>query len=564
MLRPRSALGSIALAAMATAGLSARASAKPAPQPDVPLMRQVISALSADTMEGRGPATAAEPRVLDYIIAQFKAAGLRPGNKGQWLQDVPTVSITGSQFTPLTVTGGKEPLSFQPVRDFVAFSYRAVPQTAIQDADLVFVGYGIRAPELGWDDYAGLDMKGKIAVVLVNDPDYTASDEKGLFKGRRMTWYGRWPYKYEEAARQGARGVLIVHDTFPAAYGWNVIESTSTRNFIQTPNNGMDQTEANGWIQKATAEKIFAAAGQDFAALSAAAARPGFKAVPLGLKASYGFANQVKTSVSHNVVGLLPGKAAANEVVLYSAHWDHLGRCKPDARGDDICNGAVDNATGVAGIVALAKAKANAQAGPARRSQAFVALTLEESGLLGSEYYAANPVFPLAKTVGGVNLDALSPGGRARDMSMSGGEKSDLNAMFRRHLAALGLTQSPEANPERGGYYRSDHFSFAKRGVPVYSFGRGDDLEVGGKTAGEAASEDYTRNRYHQPSDQYTPDWDMSGIEQEVSLAYRLGRELADGTMWPNWLPTDEFRAVRDASRAGVGRAGAGAKAKAK
>lgn len=552
MIRLRSILGSVALGTLALAGLPGGAAAKPLARAaiDVPLMRQVIATLADDAMEGRGPATPAEPRVLDYIISQFKAAGLKPGNKGQWLQDVPTVSITGHDFAPLTVTGGKEPLSFTPVKDFVAFSYRAVPQTTISEAELVFVGYGIRAPELGWDDYAGLDMKGKIAVVLVNDPDYTASDETGPFKGRRMTWYGRWPYKYEQAAKQGARGVLIVHDTFPAAYGWNVIESTSTRNFIQTPNNGMDQTEANGWIQKGTAEKIFAAAGQDFAALSAAAARPGFKAVPLGLKASYSFGNTVKTSISHNVVGLLPGKTAPGEVVLYSAHWDHLGRCKADASGDDICNGAVDNATGVAGIIALAKA--HAQAGPARRSQAFIALTLEESGLLGSEYYAANPVFPLARTVGGVNLDGLSPGGRARDFTMTGGDKSDLNAMFRKHLAALGLKESPESNPERGSYYRSDHFSFAKRGVPVYSFGRGDDLEVGGKAAGEAAAEDYTRNRYHQPSDQWSPAWDMSGMDQEVTMAYRLGRELADGTMWPNWLPTDEFRAVRDASRSGT------------
>ena len=558
MIRLRSALGSLALAGVALAALTAPVAAKPgsktaaaaAPALDVPLMRQVIADLASDAMEGRGPATPAEPRVLDYIIGQFKAAGLQPGNKGQWLQDVPTVSITGSQFSPLTVTGGTTPLRFEPVKDFVAFSYRAVPQTAISDAELVFVGYGIRAPELGWDDYAGVDIKGKIAVVLVNDPDYTASDETGPFKGRRMTWYGRWPYKYEEAARQGARGVLIVHDTYPAAYGWNVVASTSTRNFIQTPNNGMDQTEANGWIQKATAEAIFAAAGQDFAALSAAAARPGFKAVPLGLKASYSFANTVKTSISHNVVGLLPGKGAPDETVLYSGHWDHLGRCKPDATGDDICNGAVDNATGIAAIVALAKA--NAAAGPARRSQAFIALTLEESGLLGSEYYAANPVFPLARTVGGVNLDGLSPGGRARDFTMSGGEKSDLNALFRKHLAALGYVEAPEGNPERGGYYRSDHFSLAKRGVPVYSFGRGSDLEVGGKAAGEAAAEDYTRNRYHQPNDAYSPDWDMSGMVQEVDLAYRLGRELADGTAWPNWLPGDEFRAVRDASRAGA------------
>ncbi|WP_254514875.1 M28 family metallopeptidase [Novosphingobium sp. G106] len=521
------------------------------PQIDVPLMKRVVERLSADDLEGRAPSTAVEPKVLDTIIAAFKAAGLQPGKDG-WLQDVPTVEVTGSHHSPLAITGGTAPLSFAVGKDYVANSYRLLPRTDIQGAELVFVGYGINAPELGWNDYAGIDMHGKIAVILVNDPDYQTEGEQGLFKGRRMTWYGRWPYKYEEAARQGAKGALIVHETFPAAYGWNVLQSsgTSPQYFVQSPNDGMDQTEVNGWIQLPVAQKIFAAAGKDFAGLSAAARQKGFKAVPLGLKASLSFDNAVRRSVSHNVVGVLPGTTRPDEYVLYSAHWDHLGHCTPDASGDDICNGAVDNATGVAALTAIAKA--SAAAGRAPRSQVFLAVTLEESGLLGSEFYARHPVYPLAKTVGGVNMDALDPGGRARDYSLTGGDKSDLTALFRAALADMGLKETPEDHAERGSYYRSDHFSFAKRGVPMFDLSRGTDLFVGGKAAGDAAHEDYVKNRYHGPNDEYSPDWDWSGITEDVTLFYRLGHDLAISSAWPNWHPDDEFRRVRDASRATV------------
>lgn len=521
------------------------------PQIDVPLMKRVVERLSADDLEGRAPSTAVEPKVLDTIIAEFKAAGLKPGKDG-WLQDVPTVEITGSNQSPLTITGGPAPLSFTVGSDYVANSYRLVPRTDVRDAELVFVGYGINAPELGWNDYAGVDMHGKIAVILVNDPDYQTEGEQGPFKGRRMTWYGRWPYKYEEAARQGARGALIVHETFPAAYGWNVLQSsgTSPHYFVQPANDGMDQTEVNGWIQLPVAQKIFAAAGKDFAALSAAARQKGFKAVPLGLKASVSFDNAVRRSVSHNVVGVLPGTTRPDEYVLYSAHWDHLGHCKADASGDDICNGAVDNATGVAALAAIAKA--SAAAGPTPRSQVFLAVTLEESGLLGSEYYARHPVYPLARTVGGVNMDALDPGGRARDYSLTGGDKSDLTALFRKALADMGLRETAEDHPERGSYYRSDHFSFAKRGVPMFDLSRGTDLFVGGTAAGDAAHEDYVKNRYHGPKDEYSPDWDWSGITEDVTLFYRLGHDLATSSAWPNWHEGDEFRRVRDASRATV------------
>ncbi|SFF90748.1 Zn-dependent amino-or carboxypeptidase, M28 family [Novosphingobium sp. CF614] len=522
--------------------------ASAAPDISVDLMKQMTQRLSADDFEGRAPSTAVEPKVLDYIVAQFKAAGLQPGNHGEWLQTVPTVEITGGGYTPLTVAGGAKPLSFGFGDQYVAASYRVAPQTRIKDSELVFVGYGIDAPELGWNDYAGVDMHGKTAVILVNDPDYANETQEGPFKGRRMTYYGRWTYKFEEAARQGATAALIVHDTFPAAYGWNVVNSswTGAQYYVQKANDGMDQTAANGWVQKPVAEAILAAAGKDLAALTAAAKQKGFKPVPLGLKASFGFDNAIRKSASHNVVGVLPGKIRPDEYVLYSAHWDHLGRCTPDATGDDICNGAVDNATGVAALTAIAKAET--QAGPAERSQVFIALTLEESGLLGSEYYAANPIYPLDHTVGGVNMDALLPAARSRSYAMTGGDKSDLTAIFREALAGEGLAEVPEEHSERGHYYRSDHFSMAKRGVPMFDISRSTDVFEGGKEAGEKIAQDYTDNRYHAPSDEYSESWNWDGIVEDVNLYYRLGRALADSDAWPNWHEGDEFRAIRDKS----------------
>ena len=543
---------------LATLAIPAAAQAKPAAVPAVtpvalnqPALVEMVKTLSSDEFEGRAPGTAGEEKTVAYLIERFKTAGLQPGNKGSWTQDVPIVEMTATNVAGLAITGGKQTMLFAPGKDFVAGSYRAVDRTAIADAELVFVGYGINAPELGWNDYAGVDMKGKVAVILVNDPDYAATTEEGPFKGRRMTYYGRWTYKFEEAARQGARGALIVHDTFPAAYGWNVVESswTGAQYFVQKANKGMDQTEANGWIQKPVAEAILQAAGQDLTQLTAAARQRGFKAVPLGLKASLNFDNQLRTAMSKNVIGILPGKKRPDEYVLYTGHWDHLGRCKANAQGDDICNGAVDNATGTAMLAVLAEA--NAKAGAADRSQVFLAVTLEESGLLGSEYYAANPVYPLARTVGGVNMDALSPGSRSRDFQVVGGDKSELTRYVTAATKAMGLTQSPESDIERGYYYRSDHFSMAKRGVPMFNLGRGSDWVNGGKEAGAAAAQRYNQDAYHGPEDEFDPNWDWSGMIQDGELLYRLGRSLAMSTDWPNWHPTDEFRAIRDKSLKG-------------
>jgi Zn-dependent M28 family amino/carboxypeptidase len=387
-------------------------------------------------------------------------------------------------------------------------------------------------------------------IILINDPDYANKDLKGPFNGRAMTYYGRWTYKYEEAARQGAAAAIIIHDTFPAAYPWGVVVSSWTGPQIgfDEPGNHMDETAANGWITGEAAAKLMASAGKDLAKLKIAAAKKGFKAMPLGLTASLTLENNIKRQLSRNVVGILPGKTRPDEYILYSAHWDHLGICEP-VKGDNICNGALDNASGTAGLIALAEA--HAKAGGAERSILFLAVTAEESGLLGSEYYAANPIFPLGKTVGGINMDGLNMLGRTRDVIVVGPGKSELEPMLAGLVGAQGRVVAPEPTPEKGFFYRSDHFSFAKLGVPMIYYDSGEDLLVGGVAAGRAASEDYTVNRYHKPQDEYDPKANWDGAIEDLTLNYQLGRILADGNMWPNWYPDAEFRGARDKSRMG-------------
>nr|WP_235512507.1 M28 family peptidase [Sphingomonas sp. Leaf17] len=522
----------------------------------VETLKTVTQVLSSDAYEGRAPTTPAEDNTIAYIADQFAKAGLKPGNNGSWYQDVPMVEITAQDVRPFTFTGGTTPVTMAYRADMVAGTYRVVPRIEVTDSPVVFVGYGINAPEKGWNDYAGIDVRGKTVVILVNDADWQTMTRAGPFEGRAMTWYGRWPYKYEEAARQGAAAAIIVHDTEPAAYGWSVVQSSWTGPQLELDEKGdhLDQSQVIGWMQKASAETLFASAGKDFAALSAAASRKGFKAVPLDVKFSTGFTNAIRRQASKNVIGVLPGTPAAqggapSDYVLYTSHWDHLGRCDA-VKGDDICNGALDNASGIAGLVALAQAQA--KAGPAKRSIAFLAVTAEESGLLGSRYYAEHPVYPLARTVGGVNMDVLNVRGATRDFVLTGAGKSQIEDMAKGLAAAQGRTISPEANPERGSYYRSDHFSFARLGVPMLAGGSGEDLVKGGRAAGHAATLDYIANRYHKPQDEYDATWDWSGAVQDLDLYYWLGRTLANGTTWPNWYPTAEFRGVRDRSRAGV------------
>ncbi|MBC9034076.1 M28 family peptidase [Sphingomonas sp. JC676] len=529
---------------------STSAQAQTAPDISVDTLKEVTKTLSSDAFEGRAPATPAEDKTVAYMIERFKAAGLQPGNHGSWVQDVPLVQITASNVAPLTFTGGKTPVSLAYRKDTVLGTYQVVPHVSVKDSDVVFVGYGINAPERGWNDYASVDVKGKTVVILVNDPDWQMMTLDGPFGGRAMTYYGRWTYKFEEAARQGAAAAIIIHDTEPAAYPWGVVESSWTGPQLEqdTPGDHMDQSKAIGWIQQDSAKALFASAGKDYAALIEAAKHKGFKAVPLGVKASVSWDSAIRRQASKNVIGILPGTAKPDEVVLYSAHWDHLGHCAP-VKGDDICNGALDNASGSAALVALAEA--HAKAGPAKRSLVFLSVTAEESGLLGSKFYAENPVYPLAKTVGGVNMDGINIIGPAKDFVLVGVGKSELEDMVKPFVAAQGRVIVPEPSPEKGGYYRSDHFSFAKLGVPMLYGESGEDLVKGGKAAGHAASKDYTTNRYHKPQDQYDPNWDWSGGIQDLAIYYGLGRQLAEGSAWPNWYPTAEFRAVRDKSRLG-------------
>lgn len=525
------------------------------PTPAIPpisleTLKEVTRTLASDEFQGRAPTTPGEEKTVAYLAQHFQQAGLQPGNEGSWFQDVPLVETIATP-TPLRVTGGTEPLTFEWRKDMVANSYQVQPSISLDDSDMVFVGYGINAPERGWNDYAGVDVKGKTVVILVNDPDYQTPATEGPFNGRAMTYYGRWTYKYEEAARQGAAAAFIVHDTEPASYGWNVVQSswTGPQYNMDAANNHMDQSKVIGWLTNDAANRLFAAAGKDLGQLSAAAKQPGFKAVPLGLEASIGLENEIKRAASKNVVGILPGTTRPNEYVLYTAHWDHLGICDADATGDNICNGALDNATGTAGLVALAEA--HARAGRPERSIVFLAVTAEESGLLGSKYYAENPIYPLARTVGGINMDGLNIVGDTRDFVVIGKGKSELEDYLQRATDAYGLTLKNEPTPEAGYFYRSDHFSLAKLGVPMLYAEGGEDLVNGGIAAGRAAAADYRANRYHQPSDEFDPNWDWTGAIRDLQIYYRIGRELAETDAWPNWYEGDEFRAIRDRSRAG-------------
>ncbi|MGZ8345935.1 MAG: M28 family metallopeptidase [Allosphingosinicella sp.] len=517
----------------------------------LPTLQRVTQQLSSDAFEGRAPGTAGEEQTVELLAREFERAGLQPGNNGSWYQDVPLVEISAQGSPRLAVTGGAQPLAFNYRTDMVAASYRVQPRVEVANSDIVFVGYGINAPERGWNDYEGLDVRGKTVIILVNDPDWSAPTLEGPFNGRAMTYYGRWTYKYEEAARQGAAAAFIVHDTVPASYGWNVVENswTGPQLYMQSADGGAAQTAANGWLTNDAARRLLAAGGQDLDALTRAAQQRGFRPVPLtGLRASLSLDNQIRTAASRNVVGILPGTTRPDEYVLYTGHWDHLGLCREEGE-DRICNGAVDNATGTAALVALAEA--HARAGRPERSIIFVAVTAEESGLLGSAYYAANPIYPLARTAGGINIDSLTMHGDARDFYAVGAGKSELDAYLQRAAAAEQLALTAEPSPQAGYYYRSDHFSMAKLGVPMVYAKLGPDLVNGGRAAGDAWQSDYRANRYHGPADEFDPNWDWNGALKEMRVFYRIGRELADGGEWPNWYQGDEFRAIRDRSRAG-------------
>jgi Zn-dependent M28 family amino/carboxypeptidase len=509
--------------------------------------RAHVERLSSDDFEGRAPGTRGEQKTVAYIEAQFRAAGLEPGMGDSFVQAVPVIEIQAQPDPAMTVRGTRGRLELRNADDFVVWTRRPVPESRVTDAELVFAGYGIVAPEYDWNDYAGLDVRGKIVLVLVNDPGYATQDPY-LFTGNAMTYYGRWTYKFEEAVRQGAAGLLVIHETGAAGYPWDVPRNGAAKpQFdLEIADYASQRLALEGWITHDAAARVLALAGEDYAALKEAAARPGFRSLPLGLTASIGVRNEVSERTSYNVVGMLRGRASPDEAFVYTAHWDHLG-VVPGA-GDTVYNGAADNATGVAALIEISRVFAATRPRP-RRSVLFVAVTLEESGLLGSEYFASHPPLPVAKMAGGLNMDNLAPIGPARDVVVVGFGASDLDDYLRRAAEQRGRTLAPEPTPEKGLYYRSDHFNLARQGVPMLYPKAGIDLVNGGPEAGRAWLAAYVANHYHKPSDEYDAAWNVDGTLADLALYYDVGRAVANESGWPQWREESEFRAIREASR---------------
>jgi Zn-dependent M28 family amino/carboxypeptidase len=505
-------------------------------------IKQHIAVLANDSLQGRKPFSVGEEKTIAYIAAQFKKVGLEPGNNGSYFQDVPMVEIKLADVPTMQISG-KTNLKMEAGVNFVAATRREVPAVELKNSPLVFAGYGIVAPEYKWNDYANLDVKGKTVVVLVNDPGFQAPEK--FFKGDTMTYYGRWTYKYEEAARQGAAGVIIVHQTEPASYGWQVIQNsfTGSKLYLQQANKHMDRCQFEGWINEETAKKLLANAGitED---MRAYARKKDFKAVPLNSSVSVSLKNKLKYSTSHNVIATLKGSTTPNEYVLYSAHWDHFGISKPVA-GDSIYNGAVDNASGVAAVLSIAKLFTQQKEKP-KRSVVFLCVTAEEQGLLGSEYYGTHPVYPLNKTVADLNLDALSDFGETSDFSITGKGQNDLDDYVVELTKPNGWTVVGDTKPSSGSYYRSDHFNFAKVGVPALDLHNGATAIGYDEAWGKAKLKEYNEKRYHQPSDSYSDTMNTKGMAQTTELLFKLGYKLSNETTFPGWKAGSEFKAIRD------------------
>ncbi|MGH8114842.1 MAG: M28 family metallopeptidase, partial [Rhodanobacteraceae bacterium] len=503
--------------------------------------RAYDKAISSDYMDGRKPGTVGGDRATAYIVAQFKKLGLEPGNHGSWFQKVPTVStaLQDRNAIKLDVAEGGGTQSFAFAKDMVAVTLQAKPHVAIKDSDIVFVGYGIDAPNWQWNDYKNLDVKGKTVVVLVNDPGYATGNAK-LFKGKSMTYYGRWTYKYEEAARQGAAMCLIVHSTDAAGYPWTVVNNSWSGPQLALPasEDPGPRLPVAGWITTDAAQRLFAKAGLDFDKLKAEAAQRGFKPVPLKATASITFDNKIGHGSANNVMGLIKGSVHPDQVVIYSAHWDHFGE-DDKLKGDKIFNGAIDNGTGVSALLELAGAFA-AQHPKPKRSVLFISTTLEESGLLGSLYYTKHPVFPLDKTVADINMDAMDVIGPTRNIQIIGSGQSQLEDLMKAALKKQGRYASPDATPQNGFFYRADHFSFAKAGVPALMTQTGDDMVHGGITEGNKELADYTDHRYHTPMDNFDPNWDFSGVAEDTQALYEVGKVLAESDQWPEWYKYSE------------------------
>ncbi len=517
-------------------------------------MGRRIETLASDDFEGRAPGTPGGQKASQYIADEMERAGLSPmGDNGTYFQNVElteaTVIANESSMTISTI-GDEQPVVDSDLKTNSVYWTKRLDETvSVEDSELVFVGYGVTAPEYGWDDYAGVDVEGKTVVMLVNDPGFATKDE-ALFNGNAMTYYGRWTYKFEEAARQGAAAALIIHETAPASYGWDVVSGswTGAQYDLVRPDRGASRTALEGWLHLDAAKKVFEAAELDYQALKNQASTKDFQAVAMGdLALNAEIKQQAVTTTSRNVAGGIVGSTHPDEYVLYMAHWDHLGK-NEDLEGDDkIYNGAVDNATGTAAILEIGEAMAQ---GPApERSIIFVAVTAEESGLLGSAYYAEKPLVPLKQTVAGINIDAMLPTGPTKDIMVKGYGASELEDLLKAELDTREMYIVPDDKPEAGSYYRSDHISLAKKGVPMLYADTGNDHVTKGLTYGEDFAKEYNDVRYHKPGDEYDNSWDLSGITQATEIFYELGLDMANSEDWPNWYEGTEFRGLRDKMR---------------
>lgn len=512
-----------------------------------------ITELSSDDYGGREPMSAGEKRTLDFIETQFRAMGLQPLFGDSYLQAVDLVSIESDPATAQMTfhLDGRDRLVTQG-SEMVVGTMRAVPESRVENSEVVFVGYGIVAPEYGWNDYADVDVRGKTVLILVNDPGF-ATQDPAIFKGNAMTYYGRWTYKYEEAARQGAAAALIIHDTAPAAYGWEVVRNswTGPQFTLASPDDNMSRVPIQSWIQKDVAVELVEAAGFDLADLQQQALSAEFKAVELGSAMDGTVHNHIIRDQSYNIGAVLPGRDRPEEIFIYTAHWDHLGTDHSvDPDEDGIYNGAVDNASGVAALLELARSFAALPYTP-QRSVGFLAVTAEESGLLGSAKYAEDPPIPMAQTVGGINMDSMDVYGPTKDVIVVGYGNSQLEDVLREKAANQNRAVKPEEHPERGGYYRSDHFNFARKGVPMlYAEAGSDHTELGADYI-KAKSDEYLKKRYHTPLDEISDDWDLRGLAQDIEMWFDIGLTVADSDSWPNWYEGNEFRAIRDHSRSG-------------
>ena len=502
--------------------------------------------LSSDEFMGRMPFTEGEQLTTSFLESKFKEMGLEPGNGDSYFQDVPMVSIITYPEQSMEFKSAQGSVVGEGLKDFVIWTQRTDSLVRIQDAEVVFAGFGIVAPEYGWDDYKNLDVKGKIVVVMVNDPGF-GSEDSTFFKGNTMTYYGRWTYKYEEAVRQGALGCLIVHNTIPAGYGFNNIQNSWKASKLYLDDRGQDKYKLGfeGWITLPFAKQLFEKMGKNQSELLQNARTPGFQGFSSGMTLSTSLAVKPTYNVTKNVIAKVTGKTAPEEVIIYTAHWDHIGIGKPDETGDSIYNGALDNASGTAALLALAKAfKTDEQPD---RTVVFLSVTAEEQGLWGSAYYAKHPIYPKEKTVANINMDGVNPYGKMKDVSVIGVGQSEMEDLLDEELKKLGRYAAPEPNPVVGYYFRSDHFNFAKIGIPALYIGTGIDHVEKGKEYGKQLQEEYVAQYYHKPADAYDPKrWNLDGAVDDVQLLYQVGRNLANSTKWPGWKEGSEFKAIRD------------------